>query len=103
MAVTLSDIELAAALQVDQATATRLLAVASALVTKYGATAPDEVDNEAVIRVAGYLRSQPAASIRAESAGSLEVQYAPSRQGALRHSGAMSLLSPWKQRRGGAA
>ena len=101
MAVTIDAATLAAATGIDATDAERLLATASALVTKYGADAPDAIDNEAVIRVAGYLQSQPKAALRAESVGPIETQYAPSRQSALRHSGAMSLLSPFKVRRGG--
>ena len=102
MAVTISVIELAAELGSDSATATRLLAVATALIEQYGAVAPEEIENESVLRISGYLHGQPKASIRAESVGSLSVDYAPSRQGALRHSGAMALLSPFKVRRAGA-
>ena len=101
MAVTISAVEVAAETGSDSATAERLLAVASALVEKYGANAPEAVENEAVLRMAGYLYGQPKASIRAESVGSVSVDYAPSRQGALRHSGGMALLSPFKVRRGG--
>ena len=102
VAVTLTVSEVEAETGSNSATATRLLAVATALVERYGADAPDEVDDEATIRVVGYLHDQPRASIRAESVGSLSVDYAPSRQGALRHSGAMALLSPFKVRRAGA-
>ena len=101
MAVTISDIELAAALMLDAATASRLLAVATALVEQYGATAPEAIENEAVIRTSGYLHGQPKDAVRAASAGSLSVDHAPSRQAALRHSGAMALLSPFKVRRAG--
>ncbi len=101
VAVTISAAVVAAATGTDSATAERLLAVAMALVARYGADAPDEVENEAALRVAGYLFAQPKASIRAESVGSISADFAPSRQGALRHSGAMSLLSPWKIRRAG--
>ena len=103
MAVTLSAVEVAAATGTKPATATRLLAVATALIEQYGAVAaPEAVQNESALRVAGYLHGQPKPSIRAESMGSVSVDYAPSRQGALRHSGAMALLSPFKVRRAGA-
>ena len=102
MAVTISAVEVAAETGADSATATRLLAVATALIEQYGAAAPEAVENEAALRVAGYLYGQPKASIRAESVGLVSVDYAPSRQSALRHSGAMALLSPFLMRRGGA-
>ena len=102
MAVTISAVEVAAETGADSATAERLLAVASALVEKYGANAPEAVENESVLRISGFLFGQPKASIRAESVGSVSAEYAPSRQSALRHSGAMALLSPFKVRRAGA-
>ena len=54
MAVTITSLEVAAATGTDSATATRLF-LASVLVEKYGADAPDEVENEAVLRVAAIL------------------------------------------------
>ena len=102
MAVTLTSAELAEAVGVDSATATRLLAVASALVTRHAPAAPDAISNEAVIRTAGWLAEQPSAAITSETEGDIRTSYAPSMQSALRHSGAMALLSPWKIRRAGA-
>ena len=94
-----------------------MLEVASALVIAYAPNAPDKVQNEAVIRTVGWLLETPRGSIRSRTErrdveGAIEdpgrrtsnetrVQYATSEKGALRHSGAMSLLSPWKQRRAG--
>ena len=102
MAVTLTASELAEAVGVDSATATRLLAVASALVTRYAPLAPGAVSNEAVIRAAGWLAEQPSAAITSESEGDIRTSYAPTMQSALRHSGGMALLSTWKLRRAGA-
>ena len=102
MAVTLTSAELAEAVGVDLATATRLLAVASALVQRFADGAPAEISNEAVIRTAGWLAEQPSAAITSETEGDIRTSYAPSMQSALRHSGAMGLLSPWKVRRAGA-
>ena len=101
MAVTLSAAELTEAVGVDSTTATRLLAVATELVTRYAPDAPDAVANEAVIRTAGWLAEMPSAAITSESEGDIRTSYAPTMQSALRHSGAMALLSPWKVRRGG--
>ena len=102
MAVTITAAELAQAVGVDSTTATRLLAVATELVNRYAADAPGAIANEAVIRAGGWLAEQPAASITGETEGDVRTSYAPTMQSALRHSGGMALLSPWKVRRGGA-
>ena len=102
MAVTITAAELAEAVGVDSKTATRLLAVAAELVNRFAPDAPDAISNEAAIRTAGWLAEQPAAAIRAETEGDISTSYAPSQMSALRHSGAMALLSPWKARRAGA-
>ena len=102
MAVTITEEALAQAIRVDTATATRLLAVATALVERYAPDAPDAISNEAAIRSAGWLADQPSAAIRSETEGDISTDYSPSQMSALRHSGAMALLSPWKVRRAGA-
>ena len=102
MAVTVTEAELAEALAVNQALADRLLPVASALVTRYAPVAPDTIQNEAVIRCAGWLAEQPSGAIRSESQGDISTSYAATHLSALRHSGGMALLSPWKVRRAGA-
>ena len=102
MAVTLTAAELAEAIGTDSTTATRLLAVATELVNRYAPDAPGPMANEAVIRSAGWLAEQPAASIRSETVGEITTTYAPTLTSALRYSGAMALLSPWKVRRAGA-
>ena len=103
MAVTIDAAGLAEAIGVDLATAVRLLAVATALVNRYASAAPDAISNEATIRcTTGWLAEQPSAAIRSETEGDVSTSYAPSMQSALRHSGAMSLLSTWKVRRAGA-
>ena len=101
MAVTLTETALASALAVNQALADRLLPVAKALVERYGPAAPDSVANEATIRCAGWLADTPGASLQSEQYGDVEVSWSTSQLSALRHSGAMALLSPWKVRRGG--
>ena len=75
--------------------------VAGALVERYANAAPQAVKNEAVIRCAGWLADSPSSGIRDESAGQLSASYSASMTGALRHSGAMGLLSPWRVRRAG--
>ena len=101
MAVTLTIATLQTELGIDSASATRLLAVATALVERYAPGAPSAVQNEAAIRCCGWLNEQPHAAVRAESVGDIATSFAPSMQSALRHSGAMALLSPWKIRRAG--
>ena len=102
MAITLTVATLQTELVIDSVTATRLLAVATALVERYAPDAPDSIQNEAAIRCCGWLAEQPHAAIRSESTGGIETAFAPSMQSALRHSGGMALLSPWKVRRAGA-
>ena len=76
--------------------------VASALVERYADNAPQAIKNEAVLRCAGWLYEAPSSGIRAQSIGPMSIDFTPSMQSALRHSGAMSLLSPFKIRRAGA-
>ena len=102
MAVTLDVNTLARVVGIDVDVATRLLAVSTELVNRYAPAAPDSVGNEAVIRTAGYLSEQPAAPIRSEKTGNIESSFAVTHLSAVRHSGAMALLSPYKIRRGGA-
>ena len=82
-------------------TTERLGATASALVERYAPGAPQVVRDEAVIRCAGWLREAPASAARMESIGDISTTFTPSSTGALRASGAMALLSPWKIRRAG--
>ena len=103
MAVTLTASDLIAAVgEVDSTTATRLLSVARAMVDRYCSEAPSAICNEAAIRTVGYLLDQPAVALRVQTLGPMTVETETARQSALRHSGAMALLSPWKQRRAGA-
>ena len=92
---------LAGILDVDEDVAERLLAVALALVERFAPDAPQAVKNGALIRCAGWLSESPSAGIRRESSGPFDASYSPGMTGALRHSGAMALLSPWKARRAG--
>ena len=94
--------ELAEVIGTDATRAGHVLATAWALVGRYAPDAPEAVLREAVVRAAGWLAQQPAAAVRSESIGELRTSFAPTHTGALRHSGAMALLSPWKVRRAGA-
>ena len=100
MPVTLTAGELETALGVDLTAATRLLSVAADMVNTYTADAPEGVANESACRIAGYLQQQPKSGIRREGAGPLSLSYFATGS-ALRLSGAMALLSPYKVRRAG--
>lgn len=101
MAVTLDAVALRQALSVHPAEANRILPVASKLVERYAPGAPEEIQNEAVIRLSGWLCEQPAASIREEETGDIRTSYAANNANALKHSGAMSLLAPFRVYRAG--
>ena len=102
MAVTLTDAELAAALAINDALAARLHPVAVALVERYAPDAPVAVQNEAAIRTTGWLVETPAGAIRLEATGDVRTGFDGDRSlSALRHSGGMGLLSPWKIRHAG--
>ena len=101
MAITLQASELQTLLGVDLDTATRLLNAASPIVEQFtrGSDVPGALMNEAAIRVCGYIHGQPKPAIKRESAGPLSVSYAADNTSALRHSGAMALLTSFKVRR----
>lgn len=102
MAVTITSTELDAELHLDDDTkAQRLLSVATELVNGYAPGAPDAVSNEAVIRTAGWLWESPAGNPMSHTVGDVATTFATGNLSALRHSGAMSLLSRWKVRRAG--
>ena len=97
MAVTLSLGELAVAVRITTRTSepvpepyagilTRQLAVATAHVERRAPDAPSDVQNEAVIRIVGWLVDQPASGNR-------------SVMSAWNYSGASGLLSPWVEPR----
>ena len=85
----------------DEAVVARLGATAAALTERYAPGAPEAIKCEAVIRCAGWLRESPTSGAMREREGEVSTSYSPSMTGALRASGAMALLSPWKVRRAG--
>ena len=99
MPVTIDADTLVTALGVDLPTATRLLAVASAVVNDYAPAAPDAILDEAVRMISGWILGKSRGSIRAESAGPFRISYNTMQQSPLRHSGAMALLTPYKTHR----
>ena len=92
MAVTLSVSELQDALRVDStedtAQVTRLHGYVSVAVAKYAPDAPEVIQNEAAIRLAGFLYDRPNVSGDAFA-------------NALRNSGAANILLPYRIHRAG--
>ena len=88
----------------NEADTERVMGVASALVERYAATAPQPVKNEAVIRCGGFLMGSDYGGVTSEGAADQTITYAAHPIGgsnAFRRSGAMGLLSPWRVRRVG--
>ena len=100
MAVTLNPADLEAAIGADRDGCRRVLPVVVALVDDYAPEAPEAVANEAAIRAAGWLCERPSGGVLSEKGAEVETRYSGT-MGALRASGAMALLSPWKVRRAG--
>ena len=102
MAVTIQALALAEEAGVTEERATRLLAVATAIVERYAPTAPSSLQNEAVIRFGGYLGQSDYGTIRTETIGPRSVEYHLNHAAMFRNSGAESLLTRYRVRRGGA-
>ena len=85
----------------DQALS-RVLATATAQVERYAPDAPEGLQNEAAIRIVGYLVEQPASALRSREIGQLKEAYAVTHVNSLYHSGAAGLLAPWRVHRAGA-
>ena len=102
MAVTLTAQELADETGADLSRATRVLGVATAMVEDYAPLAPAAVQNEAAIRLGGYLVASDYGAIRAESLGPQSMDYTTNHAAAFRNCGAAMLLTRWKRRRAGA-
>lgn len=107
MAVTLTAAVLRDALKLaddddGNATAARLLAVATAAVNGYAPGAPESVSNEAALRTAGYLDADDPGfkTLRKMAVGKVDLE--PRAAGsALRLSGAQAFLAPYRTRRAG--
>ena len=105
MAVALTADELAAAAGIDGPVAARLLPVVTAIVEEYAPMAPEALQNEAAIRLAGYLDTSGGSgfgAIRGSKVGPVEVEPVTNNSAAFRNSGAEALLSRSKRRRAGA-
>ena len=98
----ISNTELAGIIGADAETATRLLKLATEIVTRYvnNSDTPETITNEACIRLSGWLYESPANRTSQIGIGpDISLRFNLSHLSALRHSGAMSLLSPYKRRR----
>ena len=102
MAVTLTAETLAVEIGATEERATRLLVVATEVVTRYAPNAPEVLANEAVIRFAGYLTSADYGAVRSETLGPMSVEYVTNHAAMFRNSGAEALLTRFKRRRAGA-
>ena len=98
--ITAATTTLATACGCSEAVAGRLGPVVAELVERYASGAPAAVKSEAVIRAAGWLHGNKP-GLRKVNVRSVDIEYSGG-QSALRHSGAMSLLSGFKIRRAGA-
>ena len=101
MAVTIDAPTLGPLIGADETFAERVLAVASARVTRYAPGAPDEIHNEAVIRLAGYLAQSDYGGISEETVGPMTVKRPVNHAAMFRNSGAAGLLAPWRTHRAG--
>lgn len=103
MPVGINAAQLATTIKTTPEIAARLLPVVSLMIERFAPNAPDEIQDESAIRCAGWLADMtPSINIRA---GGLTLRKSRHRSdlGALRSSGAMSLLSPYRHRRGSLA
>lgn len=94
--------QLARYIGADTDTATRLKKVAMEIITRYlnNKDAPETITDEACIRLSGWLYESPANRTNQLGIGpDITLRFNVSHNSALRHSGAMSLLSPYKKRR----
>ncbi len=82
-------------------TLSRVLAVASATIERQTGGAPEEVQNEAAIRMIGFEANRPTANQRTDRDDTYTISWAPSMLSAWHHSGAEALLAPWAVHRAG--
>ena len=101
MAVTIDAATLAPLIGGDPDHAPRVLAVATARVLNYAPDAPDEIHNEAVIRLAGYLAQSDYGGISEETVGPMSVKWPVNHAAMFRNSGAAGLLAAWAGTPGG--
>lgn len=96
--------ELAAIIGTELAEAERIRTVAVLMVEKYAPGAPNELKNEAVVRLSGYMAATESSgygAFRSVDVGGVSLGTQHVHGPMLRNSGAAALLSPWKVRRAG--
>ena len=102
MAVTIDAQGLADATGAELGNATRLLSVATIQVQDYAPKAPTALQNEAVIRFAGYLdQAGTYGAVASSAVGPLTASYVVNHAPMFRNSGAAALLTRYRVRRGG--
>ena len=74
----------------------RLLAVASELVEDYAEAAPEAVQNEAVVRLCGWLLQAPSDGAVADTDDTYTRRWSRQGQRGFLLSGAQDLLRPWR-------
>ena len=74
---------------------------AAEMVQAYAPGAPQFIKDNALLRTTAFLVEHPSAGIRSESTGDIRTTYSTNEYSPLRHSGAMSLLAPYRVRRAG--
>ena len=79
-----------------------ILEAARAIVEAEAPAAPETAQNEAVVRLGGYLAQSDYGGIMKESIGAKSVDYVTNHAAVFHRSGAKGLLSRWKRRRAGA-
>ena len=79
----------------------RLLNAAEDMVLRWAPSAPYDIQDEAMLRCIGWMANHPSFSLKGSSAVGVRRSYDTEQLSALRHSGAMALLSPYKVRRAG--
>ena len=79
----------------------RLVQAAAARVLRYAPDAPDEIHNEAAIRLVGYLAQSDYGSITEEAEGPMSRSFVVNHADAFRRCGAAGLLAPWRTHRAG--
>ena len=93
--------DLAGVLDIEIEVAERLLPVAYALVERFAPGAPQAIKNEGAIRLAGWLNQSPSGDLAPTGVGPISLEWRPSvARNALRNSGAIGLLAPWRRPRG---
>ena len=103
MAITLSTMEIVNALDLDASIVERYRPVAEALIIEYvrGSTIPAGVENEALVRLVGFMASTAKTNqgVKSQQVDDLKVEYFSNHKNAMKNSGAESLLTRWKVRR----